>query len=478
MNVLRRGLGRIGTLLGLLVAVTVTAPANGQIGEFAGFAEAMRPEYLRRDLQVFSEALELDDAQRDVLESLFDDYSTAFDTGLQTMQNRLQTMKDDLQAGDQQRILSMIFMPFQDWIDERRKLGESFLVNVHDIVLSDFQRKGWDAFRRRLRREKTMSDGSLSGESVNLSLVVRLLQLPLPVAEMMAPLMEEYELTVDQALIARADTMRTSRASMVESLQTRDPNRSVKLMKDQLKARVRVRDTNYDYLVRIGETLPGLHRDEFLADALSRAFPRAYRTTTAQRMYAAAVQLEDLDAELLPIIVDLQNVLEAEMAMFAQRLVEIILASEPDLQKNRIELYAAKMQGEALVKMPDPSIPEMRKRDLQADEYITLLQSMLTPEQFASLPGADRWLRNQLAAENKQRSDAAKKAASKAARQRDAARSREANQFNVGGSPSKAGGGGRSKGGRSSGGSKDGRSRGERGGTGGTGGTRGSDRKN
>ena len=39
-----------------------------------------------------------------------------------------------------------------------------------------------------------------------------------------------------------------------------------------------------------------------------------------------------------------------------------------------------------------PTVIENRKRDQIDDQYILMLQSLLTDEQFRSLPGAERWL--------------------------------------------------------------------------------------
>ena len=66
-----------------------------------------------------------------------------------------------------------------------------------------------------------------------------------------------------------------------------------------------------------------------------------------------------------------------------------------------MEIFAARMNGEQVTKISDPTVAEMRKRNQLDDQYIRLLQGLLTAEQFLELPGADRWLNKSRVAREK-----------------------------------------------------------------------------
>ena len=64
----------------------MTTQASGQM-EY--LAEAMRPQYMSRDLVVFAEGLNLDDGQEVIIEAMFDSYEDDFAVGWAETQERI-----------------------------------------------------------------------------------------------------------------------------------------------------------------------------------------------------------------------------------------------------------------------------------------------------------------------------------------------------------------------------------------------------
>ncbi|MHC4991290.1 MAG: hypothetical protein ACYTGC_09945 [Planctomycetota bacterium] len=396
MSLFRIDIWRRRTSIALLavaatLSLTTTAPA--QIGELAGFTEAMQREYLNRDLSIFETGLDLDEAQRDILRSLFDDYKTDFEGGLQQMQDRLKNMKDELQqATDQRRILSMIFVPFEEWAEDRAKLGEEFLRSVQ-TVLNEQQLEVWPAFERKLLREKTLSKGVLSGESVNLLILVEQQELSRPVRESLEETLTQYELDLDQALRRRNEIVRRSQARMVRALQEQDSDMSLELVDEQLEQRVRVREVNDRYIDLIAAQMPPEMGTIFRSAAMEAAYPRAYRPTAGARMYRAAAELDSIDPATLENIRALQEAFRVELETFSDAVVETIRKSEPKQKRYRVELYTARMKGEEpMNRRPDPVLSKLRDRQKLDERFISILQGLLSNEQFVELPGAERWL--------------------------------------------------------------------------------------
>ena len=145
----QRGKTIVGTALAAVVGLT--APAVGQFGEAAGFADSMQPDLFSRDLVVFSEVLELDESQRLIVEALFTDHQEDFQLGLENMRNRFDEMRDDFTGNDVKRIMTLVFLPFQEWRGEKEILRQEFMENVK-VVLTEEQHvlareygfKSWD----------------------------------------------------------------------------------------------------------------------------------------------------------------------------------------------------------------------------------------------------------------------------------------------------------------------------------------------
>ena len=113
---------RLIHVLALVATLGVTAPGQGQLGQAAGFAQSMQQDFMRRDLVVFKEVLVLDDSQRVIVEALFDDYQESFAGGLQEMREEFRELTQDLQTGDLERVMTLIFVPFEKWGREKDQL--------------------------------------------------------------------------------------------------------------------------------------------------------------------------------------------------------------------------------------------------------------------------------------------------------------------------------------------------------------------
>ena len=69
-------------LSNLALAAAVTGSATAQFGLTSGIGDAFRPAFSTRDVQLAMEMLDLDEAQRFILETLFEDYQVEFKTAL------------------------------------------------------------------------------------------------------------------------------------------------------------------------------------------------------------------------------------------------------------------------------------------------------------------------------------------------------------------------------------------------------------
>ncbi|MCP3905951.1 MAG: hypothetical protein GY715_20185 [Planctomycetes bacterium] len=373
-------------------AVALTAAAGAQFGQAAGFGDMMTPYFLRRDLQIFAEGLELDDGQAVILESLYWDYEDEHESGKTRMLDRLQSMRDQMQDMERTEILELVFSPFEERSVEWELMRTTFLENVR-AILSTEQSERWEEFRRKLRREKELPKGRLSGESINLFHVLHALDLDRTIIQVVQPVLDDYDLALDDAIHRRERLMHESRLAMMHSIRDDQPDAAVSIYLKQIRARIGLRNTNDEYREILVAQLPYEVGPEFEREVLQRAYPRVYRPTAAQRLFAEARKLEGLSPEMLQAIVDLETAYTAELGTVNARLLNLVRDFEPEEAQYRANSFAAR-SGDARPPRPqDPSRAEFKNRDELGRRYADQLRNLLTPDEFAKLNGSRRFLR-------------------------------------------------------------------------------------
>ena len=377
-------------LFALSVAAGLTAVAGAQFGKAAGFTNLMRQDYLRRDLQLIEQGLELDDGQRVIVESFYEDYVDSFQQGLENMRNEFKEMKDKLQSQDRDRVLKLVFQPFSNWQQQKRDLKQEFENNIK-LILNERQLEMWPSFEKMMLREKELPRGEFDGETLNLFHVIRDMDLEKPEKDAIQSVVDQYAQELHQALLNREQTMRDSRDEVVMSLQSRDGEQGLKMIRKQIEARKRVRGVNLRYIDTIAAAMPtDKLTKQFRESALEEAFPRVYRPTVAERLFKAAKELDDLTEEQQQSVVDFEAKMLSDLSSIRDELKNAILEYQPKEEINRAERYAARLSDGEADRIQNPTQSLLRKRNDVGKKYALKLRDILTPEVFAKLPGSSR----------------------------------------------------------------------------------------
>lgn len=391
----------------LATTAIAAAPAQGQIGGNAGFADMASRDYLHRDMPIVAQSLELDDNQRVILDNLFEDYVEAFETGWQNTQNNITNMLDNGEAIDRENVLDIVLRPFEQWGTEKTRLKQQFESSIKSI-LNERQLELWPQFERRIVREKTLHMGRLSGESVNLFAIARDLRMDERTRLSIEPILDEYAVELHESLHRRNEAIRRVQGDMFQMIRTgqnlsaqADAHRSV------VDLHVAVRNINDRYRDRVASSLPHETGREMKSTALERGYPRVYRELPAMRAYRQALELEDLDEDTREAVQDLHAIFEAEMDVLNSRLLTALREYEPRRERNEVDVYVARQTGDVVSRLDDPTRGDLRHRDERASYYLTLLRELLGDEMFAQLPAGRRLV-----------DDAARRDAAAAARQR------------------------------------------------------------
>ena len=375
-----------------VAVLTVTAAAPGQFGLTGGMVDAFRPAFTSRDVQIAVDMLRLDDTQKFIVETLFEDYETGFRTGVDGFRDQVATWRDkiDPNTNDPSQILKAVFGSMKQWRDESRQLADKFMADLKDLLNQD-QTQSWPAFQRKLFRLKYLSSGQLPGENLDLTNSVRDLRLDEVQTEKLRPLLEQYEAQLDDALHRREQYIQSSQDDLLEAIQDQNYRIGEEVADRQVELRKGVRDVNEQYVVLIAGSLPEDAGKSFLRSIREQTYPRIFREMPAERAFDAAAKLDGLSDDTRRAVVDLGKAFASELDAFNQHVMQLYRDYKPQELKNKVQGATRRLAGAEVPKLDDPTRQELAKRNDIANRYMEQLKALLTPEQFAGLPGAKRF---------------------------------------------------------------------------------------
>ena len=436
---------------------------GGMGGGMRDVRELMEPDFLRRDVPLFVSQLELDDTQTLVVETLMGDYEsdyatasgrvteqmaemgrqmfsnmvtpemrTRFEDEARSIREEIREMQDaaggeldpeqirnmwrermgKLQqeiaaeqgdngmAAQMQATMGEMFARLQEWQAKKAAMRVAFVDGLK-IQLTDEQNDLWPAFERFLIREKSLPKARLSGEGLNLFLIVDEAELPEESLATLDPILDEYEVVLDQAIRRRDEVVATTSAQMYRAIQEGDTPGAMRTMERQMQARTALRDVNELYRARLVAELGDSSDAKSLNQAiLESGFERIYQPTPTARAFAAAIGIDGLDASVLEAVLATQAAFEAEMAGRNEQLLALTKRFEPQQQLDEAERFVAAVSGMMAGGGfnpggfgPGPENPMRESMETRGEldrQYRERLEALLTPEQVEQLPSTRR----------------------------------------------------------------------------------------
>lgn len=381
----------VGAVL-VLAPSSATSPAAAQFGGQAGFAEAFRPDFLARDMNLFVETLQVEDWQRPILETLLEDYQVSFNAGVEQVRQRMSELKDAVAGASPDRVMSMIMGPIDQWTREKAALRDKFLGDVKS-QLSPAQQENWPRFERALRREKFLDQGELSGESLNLLLVLRETQLSPAAMSAIRPTVDEYELRLDEALQTRQSQIASVQEDVKEAMSANDFDAGLRAMSMIMASRVMVRQSQDAGIESIAKALADSGEEaaaaEFKASALQRGYAKVYRDDPVLPLFARALEIEDLTPDQRGALTALQGSYLQEVDAVNLRFVEVLRTEEPREPERRIAMMKARQANQPIVgNRESEAIAAIRsEREDLYQRTREAIFAILNPAQQALMPG-------------------------------------------------------------------------------------------
>ncbi len=381
---------------------------GGGGGGMRDIQEMLQPDFMRRDVPIFVDQLQLDDTQELVLETLFDDYESDFelrsdeiqtelrDLGRQMFQSmmpsgfqermgqqwrdirdeideieaqegeisperrreligeRMSAMQEEIQAEREEQgmgsemnaAVAAIFDMLQEWTVEKAAMRERFVESLK-TQLGDDQLAAWAAFNRFLVREKSLPRSRLSGEGANLFFAIDEFGLEEADFDRIEDLFDDYELSLHEALVSRDRFLETSAPKLYRALQQGSADEAKRIVERQVDYRKSIRDVNERYIQIFSAAVA--ENDQAVGAAFAKALNQAahesiYRPTRTARAFEIAKTL-DLAPEVMTAVNDLSTSYDTELVAQNDKIYRAVRKKEPQDQLAEVDRMSAFLSG-------------------------------------------------------------------------------------------------------------------------------------
>ncbi|MCA9291571.1 MAG: hypothetical protein KDA25_10620 [Phycisphaerales bacterium] len=275
---------------------------------------------------------------------------------------------------------------------EKKRLRDQFVNDVR-VQLTDEQTRRWPAFERKLTRIKTLPRGRLSGERTDLFKVAEKVEPTVLHDATLADTFAAYDLALDEALRARNERVEELQREVEQAMQLDDTRQAMAFIDEASALRIAVRDTNRRFADHIAATLettdPAL-ATTFRDEVRQTMFGRAWATTRGERIFDAALALEELTPDQRTAVGELQRTFLQDLEARNASIERLMINSEPDEPKRGVEQMQQMMSGGEFRMPEDPVRDALKDRRALEQRYVDQLHALLTPELVEQLPPLQR----------------------------------------------------------------------------------------
>jgi hypothetical protein len=381
---LTRGLGAGVLALTLVVGAGATTRAHAQFGMMNG-AQAMPEAITRRGFDAYTRILGLDADQKEAAKALYEGHQAAFRALQKDIQDKMAALGEKARdSGDFSVYQKDMPAMMKEITSKAEGLEEGFFTDLKSVC-TEPQLANWDAVTRYHRREKAMRFGFVSGSAVDLVSVMEKLKItPASPGEAKETLLA-YELEVDKLLVEFERMGKDAQKDMFDAGAMFDMKRVEEMMKKFYDSASSVRDVNRNYARRLESSLTEDDKLKFAAEIKRRSFPRIYKTSHPQQLFAAANGFADLTKDQKEQLVAAQETYERELSGVNERWAKATEEKEAKAGGS-IMVMIQSFQGMGGGDPEDPvKLARAARKELD-DKTKERIESVLTAEQKSKLP--------------------------------------------------------------------------------------------
>ncbi len=371
----------LSTIACVAVLAMTTSSAFAQFGGGGGFRDVANPEIDSEQIEQIGDMVAFTDDQYEFANELLQSYLAEIKVLGEKVRAITDGARQEFRETRDQSVWQDVMGAMAPLGEEKDKIGERFMEDLRLILDAD-QDEQWEEVERFHRRYTSFSDdGLLSGETVDVIAAVRDMELPEETMEGLKPILEQYSIEVDRALLARNKTYESAMSKGIEMFRSGDMDKMQDLYEDARDEATRVRDINRRYAKQVETVLEASYAAEFNREFKERSFPRVYRPSITGRAITASMEFEDLSPEQLDQIEMIRDDYRTRENAFNDKIAKTIEDGE---MSRGVESMFGRGRGRG---GESQEIRDVRaeKRDLD-EATMARLRALLTDEQAARLP--------------------------------------------------------------------------------------------
>jgi len=364
----RKHLRAVPALCWMLIALVAwSQPAAAQSREL------QRPVVRASEVEDLVRFLKLDEAESDLVRSLFQGYLTVHMAASKEWVSRTRALAESLQAGGDRDAFQVSMAEFlREWREKRQRIAADFFENCKALLTPE-QLSAWPIYERDRRRRSNLPAGAFfAGEGVDVAALVDELELDDSLVSAVAPLVEAYCTEIDALLVRRMAASKEAR-ELDLSIQLTDIDGWFAACLRAFDIRRQIRDSNRKHLELMATTVPGDVSDK-LRDKFNRAsHPHYFAPTQADAYFERLRSLEDLTDDQRRGIESIVSAFQDQVGAINLRLVRLENEIEEVLSRltnQRHPFVIGLVAGNAaLADMPFEDAPESwRAQDVLIDD--------------------------------------------------------------------------------------------------------------
>ncbi|MCA9310425.1 MAG: hypothetical protein KDA21_04415 [Phycisphaerales bacterium] len=370
-----------GVVAAVVMGSALALPGVAQAQFRGGMGgDLFNPPVSDSELDKIVELLGLDESVAELADSMLDAMDTDWEKQRDEMRDIMRDAREEFQETRDFTVWEDLRPIMEEFGKKREAMEASFLSDLK-LLLDEDQTEEWPRVERMLLRQRSLRDGLLSGEAVDLVEISNDLELESDSKEALRPVLDQYEVEMHRALEHRNEVFEDGMSQGMSLFQNQDFETIDKLFAKATEASERVRDTNARYARQMIQLLPEGDQAAFEERYQRESFPRVYRDAWVVSAVESAETFDDLTVDQRERVTEMRTAYERDARPLNERWAEAIRESES--KRTFQDMFGGGRDSE--------STREAREARQSLDQrYEEQLKSILTEDQVSRLPEQDR----------------------------------------------------------------------------------------
>jgi len=271
---------------------------------------------------------------------------------------------------------------------EKAKAFEAAFYDDIKAILTPEQLVKWPSVERCHRRTQWTRVSFVSGSGVDIIALVDKTKAGEGVMADLSPLLDEYEMKIDEPTQVLQRLQEKQTQDYIDGkFNAFDMQAVQNMLKDYAQAGKQMRDINREFARKVMSVLPEEKRAAFDLEFKRKSFPRVYRESHAQKLFAAAEKFADITPEQRDTLASTREAYVRDLAMANDKWAKAVEEQEEE-GGGAIGVMMSGFMGQGA---SSGAVGETRQARVDLDKRTEeRIEAILTREQRERLPKKER----------------------------------------------------------------------------------------